>query len=376
MKNDPNFDFYSFHFEVENKPAGPRLNQAETMPPLSSVTDEVVPVRVDKTRRRAARRAFSRVGWGFVLMIVLGLIACAACALSIQTFAPEWVGQDWYVVLVGSLPMYLIALLVFSLVLLGLPKRTPERARIGFGGFVAFFTAGIAMMTVGTLLGNGVMLGVSELLGHEYVNVIDQVGTARPWLLAVYLLLLAPLFEELIFRKLLIDRLLPHGEWGAVLVSALLFALFHGNLYQFFGAVLVGALLSFLYLRTGRVGLGILLHSLFNLFCGVVPLLLEQQLDLQLIQGATDPAVLLSYLNENVLPYCLLLAHQLFSWVLSFAGVIVFFVCRRKYFKTRPQLGELTGRRGTVVFLNVGMLLALIFSVAYFELSLIFSVLS
>lgn len=374
MKNDPNFDFYSFHFEVEDKATGPRLNHADALPPLSSVPVQEPPKQIDKAKRRTARRAFSRVGWAFLLLLLIGNVAAAAVALTVQTFAPEWVEQDFYALAAGTLPVYLFGTLFFALPLLRAPARTPEKKRIRLGGFVAFFTVAVTFMMVGNLLGNGVMTGLSDLFLVDFSNAVEQAISIRPWISALFLVVLAPFFEELIFRKLLIDRLLPHGEWGAVLVSALLFGLFHGNFYQFFYAALLGSLLALLYLRTGRWSLCVLLHALFNLICGLIPMILQQYLDMQLLQSVTDPAVLMDYLNENVVPFCLLLAQQLALWGLALAGVIVFFVCRRKYFKPQPLLGELTERKGSVVFGNVGMVLALVFSAAYFALNLFASV--
>ena len=378
MNKDPNFDFYSFHFDAPAE-KGPRLNHADELPPLSSVGDEnaaasVAAIEAGKARRRTARRAFSRVGWAFIVLMVAANVGAAIVALTIQTFFPSLVDASWYSLVVGTLPMYVLGTALFALTLIGAPTRRPERSRIGFGGFFAFFVASFTLMIAGNLLGNGLMSALSQLLQYDFSFALEQALGAEVWLTALFLVVLAPLFEELIFRKLLIDRLLPHGEAGAVLVSALLFGLFHGNFYQFFYAAAVGALLALLYLRTGKWGLCALLHGLFNLIGGLVPTLLQQHLDMDLIANATDMAQIMDYLNENAVTFSLFVGYQLLLYLLAFVGLIVLIVCRRKYFKAQPLTGELPRRgRGAVVLGNVGMVLALLFSIGYFALNLILS---
>lgn len=75
---------------------------------------------------------------------------------------------------------------------------------------------------------------------------------------------LAPVFEELVFRKLIIDRIRRYGEWTAILYSAIAFGLFHCNLYQVIYAAALGLILGYVYVRTGRVTLTIIMHICVN----------------------------------------------------------------------------------------------------------------
>ena len=65
--------------------------------------------------------------------------------------------------------------------------------------------------------------------------------------------LIAPTAEELLFRKLLTERIVKYGELAAVLASGLFFGLFHGNLNQFSYAFLLGLFLGFIYVKTGKL---------------------------------------------------------------------------------------------------------------------------
>ena len=97
----------------------------------------------------------------------------------------------------------------------------------------------------------------------------------------------APVIEELVFRKWLLDRVGRFGERTAVLLSAVVFGLAHGNFSQFFYAFGLGALFAYVYIKTGHIGYTIGFHMFFNLIGGVFTVELNKGLmevrDLSLI---------------------------------------------------------------------------------------------
>ncbi|MCF6357598.1 MAG: CPBP family intramembrane metalloprotease [Draconibacterium sp.] len=76
---------------------------------------------------------------------------------------------------------------------------------------------------------------------------------------------IAPIVEELIFRGLILQGFRRnYNGFIAVLMSALLFALFHLNPWQFPATFILGLLLGWLVLRTNSILLAILGHSINN----------------------------------------------------------------------------------------------------------------
>jgi hypothetical protein len=75
-----------------------------------------------------------------------------------------------------------------------------------------------------------------------------------------------PIAEEIGFRGVLLDGLLKTQcrPWLAILISALVFGLFHGIGVQFFGAMLFGIMVGWLYWRTGSIIPGIIIHVVNN----------------------------------------------------------------------------------------------------------------
>lgn len=96
--------------------------------------------------------------------------------------------------------------------------------------FTAFFMS-YAMAMIANIIG----LLLTSIINafHEGVNITDLQETmlALPsvWLI-LFVCVGAPVFEELIFRKALIDRAIYCGEGIAIAMSGVMFGLFHGNL--------------------------------------------------------------------------------------------------------------------------------------------------
>ncbi len=88
-----------------------------------------------------------------------------------------------------------------------------------------------------------------------------------PWPMALGILvsvLLIPPIEEIINRGFFLHRLLHRGKIFALLLSTLLFALFH-NMQTIYLALAVGAFLAFATLNSGALWVSTIAHASFNL---------------------------------------------------------------------------------------------------------------
>jgi len=100
----------------------------------------------------------------------------------------------------------------------------------------------------------------------------------EPLALACFLVtavVVAPLFEETLFRGVLLPALGPWlGNRGAVLLSAALFAAAHLSLAEWLPLFVLGCGLGTLRLRSGRLAPSVLMHALWNTLTCVNLLLL------------------------------------------------------------------------------------------------------
>ena len=92
--------------------------------------------------------------------------------------------------------------------------------------------------------------------------------------MAIVLMVVAPLTEELLFRGLILRGLMQrYGTVWAVLLSTLLFALIHLNPYQFVSVIPVAFSLAWLFVRTRSLWPCIIVHALFNSHVILLPIL-------------------------------------------------------------------------------------------------------
>lgn len=70
--------------------------------------------------------------------------------------------------------------------------------------------------------------------------------------------------EEILFRGVILNHLIPYGRGMAILSSSLLFGLMHSNVSQFFYTTLLGVVIGYLYVRTKSIWLCMLIHFVNN----------------------------------------------------------------------------------------------------------------
>ena len=89
--------------------------------------------------------------------------------------------------------------------------------------------------------------------------------TFSPVLLFLWAVVLAPALEELAFRGLLLRRVEKAAVTvPAVLISSLLFGMYHGNLSQGITAAAAGLALGYAYVKTDAILVSVVMHIAVN----------------------------------------------------------------------------------------------------------------
>ena len=86
----------------------------------------------------------------------------------------------------------------------------------------------------------------------------------------IFTAFVAPIFEEIIYRHLLLRSLKPIGDTPAIIISALVFGLAHGNFDQFAYAFLSGIIFGLMAVRYDTIIPGMVLHLINNFFVTVI----------------------------------------------------------------------------------------------------------
>jgi len=308
---------------------------------------------MDPQYRRTLRRHYGRIGFALLAYYAIAAAAQIGVQWAAVNWAPQWTETGWYAPALAFLPMYCIAFPVF----LGLlPKAPPrelltEKQHIPARELFPVFLMCLGILYPGNLIGQGldtVLRHVFHTAGSS--NALETMAVeSDTWAFAFMAVVLAPVMEELTFRKLLLDRMRTIDRPSALFFSALAFGLFHSNVIQFFYAFGVGLLFGVIYIRTGRIRYSMILHVLVNLLGSLATLFLLGDLDL----NGMDMAAMM----EN-LPRVLILGAYVMLLVAGSVAGIVLLIRHRRSLRVSAE-GDLLSRSGrfSLVFCRPGWIL-------------------
>ncbi len=227
-------------------------------------------------KQHTTGRAFfciSAVMFAGLLMLVLNLIwSFFATDVLIDLFGREFFTVEWHVVLAEIL-LYLLMMLIPGCFLLIVFRKNPLSP---FAGPLSTPRLPFLylMMTIGLLylLNLIVNLVLGDLLA-PFDTPVDPASMplSAPGILLyfLYLSILPAIFEEWLFRGIMLRNLLPTvGKWPAILISSLIFGLMHLDPAQSIFAFGFGIFAGYAYVCTGSIWFGSLLHMLNNAISG------------------------------------------------------------------------------------------------------------
>lgn len=225
----------------------------------------------------------------FILFILLQLVATVALMVvfGIYHFAKANDGGDILTYLTGlptdaffqqvlSIAFALLIFWVFSIwyrrVFIRPLRSKPRKYWAGFSVQLIFAMIFLAfgMQYVARLV-SGIAGDFFPSWMFSYTNLMDQSGFSNPTgLTYLYIILLAPIAEELTFRGLtyrFARKALPF--WGANILQALLFGVIHMNMIQGIYAFVLGLFLGWVCKNGHGIKYSILLHIIFNILGSV-----------------------------------------------------------------------------------------------------------
>ncbi|EHJ02209.1 Abortive infection protein [Clostridium sp. DL-VIII] len=83
-------------------------------------------------------------------------------------------------------------------------------------------------------------------------------------LFLTYVCLVGPILEEIIFRGFILKSMQRYGNLTAIIVSSILFSMFHLNLVQFINPILMGIILAFIATKSKSIVPSIIVHVFNN----------------------------------------------------------------------------------------------------------------
>lgn len=307
------------------------------------------------------KKVFSYLGFCYLIGTVALYLLRLVLGTLIGKYWPQLLENMSFNLILSTVMVYAFAMPLILLLASGMEKDVVERHKMSAGQFALAFLICYALVYVSNLIGNMITLFIGILKGSAVQNgLIGIVTDGSPLVNFVAMVVIAPIVEEYVFRKVIVDRTVRYGQGIAIVTSGLMFGLFHGNLNQFAYAVVLGMFFAFLYVKTGNLKITIAMHAIVNFLGSIAAGQLMKMLDFdQLLEAASDQELMMQYFTNHIgamiffgLYMLLLLAAVITGFVLFIIAIV------KKRFVLEPGREPLPRGTGfSTLMLNPGMML-------------------
>lgn len=234
------------------------------------------PYMIVQGQKRELRRTSNALCWTLLIAIFLmsGLVIACSMYLKALGYAGEYTNPDFN----GYTPVlyylstglgYVVGLSVPVLVYFAIK-------RIALSEVLPFEKAGVIKTAACVFFGSAACM-LANIPANMVVNIENKFGfsgnmpemplTDDRWVLVLYgitIAIIPPIVEELLFRGMILQSLRKYGNGFAVVASAILFGLYHGNFVQMVFAFIAGLVMGLVVVRTGSLWTSILIHFINN----------------------------------------------------------------------------------------------------------------
>lgn len=295
------------------------------------------------------KRFFSKIGFSYLAYAILAIVFQIIASTIIGTINYDLLTDINIITVISAICNYILPLPIFLLLMRKINTVKIEKNSISARIFLKYVAITFTLLWIGNILGLISTTAISAVISSPIANPVQElINSADFWLNLLLISLIGPIFEEVIFRKLLIDRTIRYGARVSIIISALLFGLIHGNLNQFFYAFLMGGFFAYVYIKTGKIINTILLHISVNLIGSVVSLFVIESAS-AIAQNTFTP-----------LDMSIVLIYMIFILIMFFIGILSLLTLKKAKFngsKTQISLKQPL----KTVFLNYGMVCFIIF---------------
>jgi membrane protease YdiL (CAAX protease family) len=285
----------------------------------------------------------SRIAFAFTFVLFMIQFGSIGLTIIVQKVAPYLFNYSWFAWVVNYGTYYLIYFPIFFLLLRNIPNTDnaiarPKPRSITIPRFLVIILSGYGICTSLNIVTNLISAMMNYLLGAGVDNPMAAMLSASDVITNIIMVVgIAPLMEELIFRKFLYNKLIGYGPNLYILVSSLAFMCFHPNLYQMCYAFVLGLILSSLYAYSGKFRYCWCFHVAIN--------------------GTTGVTLLMSNFVAPTLPWLSSL-YVLLLMFAAFAGFITA-ICLLAIYHKRVKFGygaPLPIKNAAAPILNPGMI--------------------
>ncbi len=169
--------------------------------------------------------------------------------------------------------------------------KIPKSNTRALGNFPAVY--GIAQLVNIITIVVMFLISINNDMTRKLNTVVEEssVSIYEALFMCFMLVVIAPVFEEFIFRGLIMDELKQYGNGFAIITAGVLFGLYHGNFQQCFYTAAAGIALSYIANATGSIFPTTIIHAIMNSIGAVMILLMSTNGVQEFILNGSDKEI-------------------------------------------------------------------------------------
>lgn len=304
------------------------------------------------------KKFFSKIGFNYLIYGIIALILQIMLVNTIDILNPDLLNNFNLIFILSSVCNYILPFPLFYYLMKKLKTTRIEASKPSLKNIIHYIAITLTLLWIGNIIGMILTALIGVVMQSDVVNPVQElINSSDIWLNLILISIIGPVFEEIFFRKLLIDRSIKYGARVSIILSATLFGFFHGNISQFFYAFLIGGFFAYVYIKTGKIIYPIALHIIVNLMGSVVSLFVAES-----AQNILNGTITAGNLSIVIVYSVILIA----AWFIGLISLLQYKKVKFNGSKTEINLKNPI----KTMFLNYGMLCF----IAFFTLQMILQV--
>lgn len=180
---------------------------------------------------------------------------------------PDWI-KDIIIFITYYTTVYGSAMLILYIAIYKAPEiKSKVNKSFSIKDLLKFLGVTAIVYRVFWDVSNEIILPIARGLNS---NIANNTFTERyygysMWFVIFGVMIVAPIVEEYIFRKVILNKLRVYNDVFAVIVTGFLFGLIHGNINQFIYTFPLGIVFGIAAIKSNRILVPIILHMFLNI---------------------------------------------------------------------------------------------------------------
>lgn len=220
-----------------------------------------------------------KLGFSLGLMIVSSQLVFTLMEILLNHLGIEESIEVTY--LLNAFSLYIVAFLLVKLLLRKVENvEQKPKVKLTFKKFMWYLFVAYGIGIFCATFTNEIITLISKVCNKEFSDRVEEImSNSTPIPLILFVAIIGPIFEELIFRGLLLKKLRVYGDKTAIIYTSIAFGLFHTNISQILFAAVIGVVLGYVVCKTNNIKYSIMIHIIINMLSSIATIISTAGLD-------------------------------------------------------------------------------------------------